>query len=117
MFFNPDPYKPAPEAIFSRKVNKIYHRRLLFNNSTVKQISSQKNFVIHLHEELTLKHINEKVNKANKGIKIIRKLNNMLPHRPLLTIYPSFVRPHLDDDGVIFDQPKNELFRLKIESV
>ena len=114
MSFNPDPYKQAPEVIFSRKINKIYHRRLLFNNSIVKLISSQKNLVIHLHEKLALKyHINEKINKAHKSIKIIRKLNNMLPHRALLTIYPSFIRPQMNR----FDQQKDESFKLKIESI
>ena len=40
-----------------------------------------------------------------------------LPRSSLLTIYKSFVRPHLDYGDIIYDQPKN--FRLpdKIESV
>ena len=73
---------------------------------------------IHLDEELTFKHhINEKINKANKGIGIIRKLNNILPRSALLTIYRSFIRPHLDYGDVIYDQPENESFSSKIESV
>ena len=77
-----------------------------------------KTLDIHLDEELTFKHhINEKINKANKGIGIIRKLNNILPHSALLTIYSSFVRPHLDYGDVIYDQPENESFSSKIESV
>ena len=76
MYFNPDPPKQAQEVIFSRKINKVHHSPLLFNNSTIQQISSQKHLGIHLDEELTLKHhINDKINKANKGIGIIRKLN------------------------------------------
>ena len=80
MSFNPDPSKQAQEVFFSRKINKEYHPPLLSNNSTVQQISSQKHLEIHLDEELTLKrHINEKINKANEGIGIIRKLDNILP--------------------------------------
>ena len=40
MSFNPDPSKQPQEVIFSRKINKVYNAPLLFNNSTVQQISS-----------------------------------------------------------------------------
>ena len=86
MSFNPDPSKQPQEVIFSRKINKIHHPPLLFNNSTIQQISSQKHLGIHLGEELTFKHhINEKTNKASKGTGIIRKLSNILPRPALLT--------------------------------
>ena len=117
MSFNPDPSKQAQEVIFSRKINKVYHPPLLFNNSTIQQIS-QKHLGIHLDEELTFKHhINENINKASKGIGVIRKLNNILPCPALLTIYHSFIRPQLDYSDVIYDQPEIELFSRKIESV
>ena len=64
-----------------------------------------------------MKHINEKINKANKGIGVICKLNKILPHSALLTIYCSFIRPHLDYGDVIYDQPENESFSSKIELV
>ena len=117
MSFNPDPSKQVQEVIFSRKVKKVHHPPLLFNNSTIQQISSHKHLGIHLDEELTFKHhINEKINKANKGIGIICKLNNILPRSALLTIYHSFIRPHLDYGDVTYDPPENELFSSKIES-
>ena len=50
--------------------------------------------------------------KANKGIGIICKFNNILPCSAFLTIYCSFIRVHLD-----FGQPENESFSAKIESV
>ena len=114
--FNPDLSKQAQEVIFWRKINKVYHSPLLFNNFTVQQISSQKHLGIYLDEKLTFKHhINEKINKPSKGIGI--KLNNILPHSALLTVYRSFIRHHLDYDDVIYDQPENESFSSKIESV
>ena len=63
----------------SWEINKVYHPNLFFNKSTVQQISSQKHLWIHLDEELTFKHINEKINNANKSIGIICKLSNILP--------------------------------------
>ena len=41
----------------------------------------------------------------------------MLPGSSLLTIYKSFVRPHLDYDDVIYDQPNNSRLSDKIETV
>ena len=70
---------------------------------------------IHLDEELTFQHhINKNI---NKGIEVIRELNNILPHSALLIVYHSFVRLHLDIGDVIYDQPENELFSSKIETV
>ena len=102
MSFNPDPSKQTQKVIFSWNINKVYHPPLLFNNSTVQQISSQKHLGICLDEELTFKyHGNEKIRKANRGIGVIRKLDNILPLSALLTIYCSFIRPHLDYGDVI----------------
>ena len=110
MSFKPDPSKQAQKVIF--------YPPLLFDNSTVQQKLTQKHLRVHLDEELTFKHhINEKINKANKGIRIFRTLNNILPCSALLTMYRSFVRPHLDYGDVIYDQPENESFSSKIESV
>ena len=40
-----------------------------------------------------------------------------MPGSSLLTIYKSFVRPHLDYDDVIYDQPNNSRLSYKIETV
>ena len=116
--FNSEPSKQAQEVIFSRKISKVDHPPLLFNNSTVQQISSQKHSGIHHDEELRFKHyINEKMNKANKGIGVICKLNNILPRSALVTIYRSFIRPPIDYGDVIYDQPENESFSSKVKLV
>ena len=51
-----------------------------------------------------------------KGI-CIKKLSNVLPRKSLITIYKSFVRPHLDYGDMIYDLPNNESFCQQIESV
>ena len=50
-------------------------------------------------------YLDEKLNLANKGIDVIKKLNNVVPRRALIIIYKSFPRPDLDYDDVIYDQP------------
>ena len=64
-----------------------------------------------------LDHINEKIKKATKGVNVIRKMNLLLPRSSLLTIYKSFVRPHLDYGDIIYDQPNNSHLSDKIETV
>ena len=61
-------------------------------------------------------HLKEKCSKFNKGVSVIKKLQNILPIQALLTIYKSFVRPHLDYGDIIYGQPKNESFCQKLES-
>ena len=62
-------------------------------------------------------HINEKIKKATKGINVIRKINLSLPRSSLLTLYKSFVKPHLDYGDVIHNQPNNSILSDKIKSV
>ena len=45
------------------------------------------------------------------------KLSKNLPKHSLVTIYKSFVRPHLDYGDIIYDQPNNESFTQKIERI
>ena len=57
------------------------------------------------------------MNKVNKTIGLLRKLQNILPREPLLTIYKLFVRPHLDYVYIIYDQHYNNSFHQKLESI
>ena len=53
----------------------------------------------------------------NHEIGLLRKLNNALPRLPLLTIYKSFIRSHLDYGDIIYGQAYAASFHRKIESV
>ena len=55
------------------------------------------------------------LNKVNKTIGLLRKLQNILPRSTLLTIYKSFIRRHLDYGDIIYDQAYNASFRQKLE--
>ena len=62
-------------------------------------------------------HLKNIYSKINKAIGLLRKLHNTLPRLPLLTIYKSFIRPHLDYVDIIYDQAYTASFHQKIESV
>ena len=57
------------------------------------------------------------MSKAVKGIGVIQKLNKTFPCHLLITIYKSFVRPHLYYGDIIYDQPNNESFTQKMERI
>ena len=52
-----------------------------------------------------------------KGIGLLRKLRSILTRTSLLTIYKSFIRPHLDYGDIVYDQPSNDAFSNKLETV
>ena len=71
-----------------------------------------------LDNKLTFKkHIKDKLNKAYFGVGKIKRLRDKLPHDSLVTIYKSFIRPHLDYGDVVYDQPNNDSFCDKIEQL
>ena len=97
MLFNPDITKQAQEVIFSRKNTKNDHPIVYFNETPVKHTTCQKHLGMYLDEKFHFNHhVKEKIAKSNKGMEQIRKLVHVLPTQSLLTIYKSFIRPHLD---------------------
>ena len=97
MSFNPDRSKQAQEVIFSRKTSIQAHPVLTFDNSPVTKTAHHKHLGLILDEKLNFKeHLKEKMSKAYEGIVALRKLQNIIPRNSLLTIYKSFIRPHLD---------------------
>ena len=48
---------------------------------------------------------------------MLGKLQNILPRGSLLTIFKSFVMPHLDYVDVIYDQSYNITFHQKMKSI
>ena len=52
-----------------------------------------------------------------EGIGLLQKLESILPQTSLLTIYKLFMRPHLDYGDVVYDQPSNNAFFNKLETV
>ena len=118
MSFNPDLNKQAQQVILSRRLKKVCHPPLRFNNNNVSQVSSQKHLRLILDNRLTIdEHLPNVSNKISKTIGLLQKLQNILPRPALLTIYKCFIRPHLDYGDIIYDQAYNLSFHKKLESI
>ena len=117
MSFNPDPNKPAQEVLFSRKNSNITHPIIHFNNVQVQRANQQRHLGIILDENLNFKsHIDKVLTNASKGIAVIKRLQNSLLHKSLISIYKAIIRPHLDYGDILYNQSNNAAFRQKIES-
>ena len=116
--FNPDPSKQAQEVIFTRKIQKTCYSSIYFSNKSVKQFPSQQHLGLILDNKLNFKkHLKNILNEVNKIIGMLRKLQIILPREPLLIIYKSFFRPHVDYGDVIYYQHYNNSFQKKLESI
>ena len=97
MSFNPDPNKQAQELIFSCKVQTTNHLPLFFNENVVPKNTLQKHLGMFLDSKLNFsEHLKTIFQKTNKTIGLLRKLQTLLPRAPLITVYKSLIRPHLD---------------------
>ena len=115
---NPDLKKPLHEVSFSRKENEETHPSVFYNNTEVSRTDSQRHLGLVPDNRLTFKkHIKDKLNKAYFGVGKIKRFRDILPRDSLVTIYKSFIRPHLDYGDVIYDQPNNYSFSDKIKQL
>ena len=62
-------------------------------------------------------HLKNILNKVNKAIGLLGKLQNILLRGTQITIYKSFVIPYLDYGDVIYDQQHNNSFHQKLELI
>ena len=116
MQFNSDVNKGANEVIFSRKRNESFHTPVAFNNKDIKKYPHHLDIV--LDSKLDFKfHVDQKIQKCNKLIGLIKRLSVSVPRKALLTIYKSFIRPHLHYGDILHDKPENENFQNKLEVV
>ena len=118
MQFNPDPNKQAQEVYFSEKSNNENSLPVTSNNAKVVTCSTHKHLGLVLDKRLSFnEHIQRKMNKCYKMIRVIKRLSVNLPHDALLKIYKSFIRPHLDCRDIIYDKSHNESFKNKIGNI
>ena len=118
MNFNSDPTKQAQELIFSRKVQTTNPTPLYFNENVVPQTTHQKHLGMFLDRKLNFsEYLKTFSQKTNKTIGLLRKLQTLLAGASLITIYKSFIRPHLDYGDMIYNQTFNMSFQQKIKTI
>ena len=92
----------------------INHPALIINQNVVPQSSLQNLLGTFLDSKLNFsEHLKTIFQKTNKTIGVLRKLQSVLPRALLITIYKSFIRPHLDYGDIIYDQTSNMSFQQK----
>ena len=76
MLFHPDPIKQAIQVCFSYKRDKVVYPPLKFNNNDVQSANSQKHLGLVFDFKLDFnEHVNNKINKCNKSISVMKKLS------------------------------------------
>ena len=116
--FQPWSQKTSTRSFFSRKIKNTSHSPLNFNNNSVQQVQFQKHLSVYLDVKLDFrKHLQNTFKKINKTISLLRKLQNNLLRAPLVTIYKSFVRPHVDHRDISYNQTFNSAFHERLVSI
>ena len=86
------------------------------NNVQVEKAFHHKHLGILLDEKFdSMQDIDTAILKIKKGISCNKKLRHILLLK--FTIYKDFLRSLIDYGDIIFDQPQNESFFEKLESV
>ena len=71
MLFNPDGSKQVQEVAFSRQKCPFNHNDIYFNNMLLNRKNTQKHLRLYLDAKFNFsEHINEKIKKAVKGIRV-----------------------------------------------
>ena len=112
IIFNPDLSKKAQEVIFGRKIKKLLHPTLFFNNIPLNNSLFQKHLGLSLDIKLNFsEHIKSITKKNSKTMGLLRKFQQILPRSTLLTI------SRLDYADIVYGQAYNCAFHDKLESI
>ena len=110
MKFNPDISKQAVEIVFSYKYNKPFHPPLTFGMLPVARVKSTKHLGMILDEKLKFReHILESIEKAKKGLSLMKFLSKYVDRKTLILTFTMHVRPHLEYGDIIFHNCSSQL--------
>ena len=86
------------------KIKSPFLSPLTFKNNYVKNCPHQRHVGIILDSKLDFNiHVDNKIGS--------------FPRKAVLTIYKSFIKPHLDYGDILYDKAKNQNFQNKLESI
>ena len=104
MKFNPNPTKQALKKLYLAG-KKLFLFTQLSILITPRQTQWQPINILELYySKLSFEnHLHSVFSRVNKTVDLLRKFQPNLPRKSLVTIYKSFVRPHLDYGDVVYD--------------
>ena len=77
-----------------------------------------KHLRILLDDKLSYKHhLKFLLKTVKKTIGLLCKFQHILQRQSLITIYKSFIRPHLDYGNIVYDRAFTEPFQKNLESI
>ena len=115
--FNPDPTEQVQEIIFNRRKTVSIHPLVYFNKNPVNSTATHKHLGM-IDSKLSYEnHLQSVFSRVNKTIGLLRKFQPTRPRKSVVTIYKSFIRPHLGYGDVIYDRGYNESFHQNLESL
>ena len=83
---------------------KPSHPNVYFNNIPVSSTSVHKHLGMLLDGKLSYEHhLKFVLNKVKKIIDLLRKFQKIVPRQFLITIYKSFIWPHLDCGDIVYE--------------
>ena len=83
---------------------KSSHPSVYFSNILVSSTSVHKYLGMLLNDKLSYKHhLKSVLNKVKKTIGLLCKFQQILPRQSLITIYKSFIWPHLNYSNIVYD--------------
>ena len=98
---------------------KSSHPSVSFSNILVSSTSVHKHLGMLLNDSnIVYKHLLKSVlNKVKKTIGLLCKFQQILPRESLITIYKSFIWPHLDYSDIVYDRAFNKSFHKNLKSI
>ena len=111
-------YQLSIKPVLKALSNYILHETLTCDDEYPPWFNSQIQSGIMLDSNLSYEqHMKSILNKVNKTIGLLCKFQLILSRHSLITIYKTFIRPHLDYGDVIYDRAFNESFHQRLESI
>ena len=85
MIFNPDPTKPAEEVIFTNRNSTLYETAS-YSGVDLMPAEYHKHLGFILDSKMNyIKHIDEKIAKANRGVDVIKRLYKLPSEKSFIT--------------------------------
>ena len=79
-----------------------YSPSLKIDGAPISQVPSTKSLGVYIDENLTWNlHIHNLSKKTSSGIGALKRIRPFVPHKTLLFIYNSLVKPHFDYSNVV----------------